>query len=1526
MTDVPMSMKAPPNYREGDSYEEYKRDLEIWQLLKVATDIEEGPLVYRTLTGRAKAACNDLTVNQIGAKNGLALILERLDAVFLVDENQRIFVALDEFEKFKRPSSMTMTNFILSFENLHNKVTTHNCKYPDGVLAYRLIKAANMSSEHERLCRATVGTGKWSYKAVVDQLKKIFSEIPVSSPNIPAIKVENTLLTVDPSPHSADPFDYEDNGELYDNQQLIDQQYNEPIASPNNEDYDIYYSPSMNMNYSQGRFRNSQRGGGFGASRFYNNQRKPSFTPPQGYQRFPNPRFQTGSRPPTGGEYKSLKSSYNPDPTVPNPKDNKGNYTICRRCRSTYHWIADCPHIAPEERLNSSGTYYARNADEEIYIALLQSNIPRTKDEITGLVAETFCKGVIDSGCTKTVAGENWFNEYTESLSDEEIAAIQYTDSEALFRFGDSNPVRSVKRALLPMVLGGKHLHLATEIVPSDVPLLLSKETMKTAEADIDFKSDSITLFGKKQPLICTRSGHYAIPITSSSLNESSLEVNNVLLNITESDVHTTAKKLHKQFNHPSSKRMISLVKTAGIEDKELFEAIEAVYQRCDTCKRYKKARPTPITSFPLATEFNETVALDLKVHENTKTYFLHLIDHATKLSAAAVIKSKKSGVIINEIMMKWISIFGTPKTLLSDNGGEFANEEFVDMCQNLNINFITSAAEAPWSHGMIERHNAIIGEGVDKIMEEVDCSIEVALCWAISAKNSLQNVFGFSSYQLVFGRNPNLPSVLTDKLPALEGVTGSHLIAKHLNAMHKAREEYIKLEASERIRRGLRSKTRTHNDVVYLPGDEVFWKRDEENRWRGPGKVIGQDGSKVLIKTPCSYIPISVHTCRVILTSETEENRAQLEKSTKPEQQAVSYDEEESGFKRNEQNTIDVSEDHQETEDIDDTDTEADDGDQIVNPDENNKPVEKETPLIPINLEQNLQAVHNKSTIRNLNDFPRSNQCVKYRHQDSDDWTSVKVLGRAGKVGKNKSGKNKGWFNVRRLEDNIESSMNFSEVSEWSPIEHDILIATIKEDKFIEARETELKNWKDMAVYEEVDDENQTAISGRWVYKEKITNNGPLKKARFVARGYEEVDFNNQSDSPTCNKDSLRVVISIIASKEWTINSLDVKAAFLQGKQLDREVYLIPPPEAKVSGKLWKLKRAVYGLNDASRFWYLRVREELSKAGCKCSKADPSVYYYFPSNLEGVLISHVDDFVWSGTERFRMSVIERIKTIFKISEENTEAFKYVGIEIYQDDQGIHVDQKKYTEELQEIKIKSSNKESSDRLVNEDERKSLRSVIGQINWLATQTRPDLSYTVSELGSNFKNATIKHLMKANKLVKKAKFNAYSLFFPKLDLTNIKVRCYADASFGKLNDGGSQGGMFVELFSNNNTSPIAWQSKRISRVVSSTMAAETLALVKALDAAFLISSLVSELLTDGKEKISIEAITDSKSLYESSYSTKSLLDRRLRIDMSILREYIINDKCVISWVPSGDQLADFFTKEGVEDTMLISHITK
>ena len=100
-----------------------------------------------------------------------------------------------------------------------------------------------------------------------------------------------------------------------------------------------------------------------------------------------------------------------------------------------------------------------------------------------------------------------------------------------------------------------------------------------------------------------------------------------------------------------------------------------------------------------------------------------------------------------------------------------------------------------------------------------------------------------------------------------------------------------------------------------------------------------------------------------------------------------------------------------------------------------------------------------------------------------------------------------------------------------------------------------------------------QRALSVHWVITEKTLCDKKCIKARLVARGYEEQEVNLRTDSPTCSREGLRTVLSIIVSNNWKCRSTDIKAAFLKGSQTERDVYLRPPPEADHPKTLWKLK-----------------------------------------------------------------------------------------------------------------------------------------------------------------------------------------------------------------------------------------------------------------------------------------------------------------------------------------------------------------
>ena len=78
----------------------------------------------------------------------------------------------------------------------------------------------------------------------------------------------------------------------------------------------------------------------------------------------------------------------------------------------------------------------------------------------------------------------------------------------------------------------------------------------------------------------------------------------------------------------------------------------------------------------------------------------------------------------------------------------------------------------------------------------------------------------------------------------------------------------------------------------------------------------------------------------------------------------------------------------------------------------------------------------------------------------------------------------------------------------------------------------------------------------------EKLRTHKPT--ARLVVLGYLDPDLTEiPRDSPTLGRQSRMLLLQLIASKAWSLGSVDIRAAFLQGKpQQDRIIGIEPVPE----------------------------------------------------------------------------------------------------------------------------------------------------------------------------------------------------------------------------------------------------------------------------------------------------------------------------------------------------------------------------
>ena len=115
------------------------------------------------------------------------------------------------------------------------------------------------------------------------------------------------------------------------------------------------------------------------------------------------------------------------------------------------------------------------------------------------------------------------------------------------------------------------------------------------------------------------------------------------------------------------------------------------------------------------------------------------------------------------------------------------------------------------------------------------------ALFWCCNAKNALQMIEGFSSYQLAFERNPCLPTLADDLPPAIVKKPKSDSLAEMLAGQESAGRAFREVQADKAIRKALSSNIRGHGRRMKLGESVCFWRLGDAN-WQGPGRVVAID------------------------------------------------------------------------------------------------------------------------------------------------------------------------------------------------------------------------------------------------------------------------------------------------------------------------------------------------------------------------------------------------------------------------------------------------------------------------------------------------------------------------------------------------------------------------------------------------------------------------------------------------------------------------------------------------------------
>lgn len=136
---------------------------------------------------------------------------------------------------------------------------------------------------------------------------------------------------------------------------------------------------------------------------------------------------------------------------------------------------------------------------------------------------------------------------------------------------------------------------------------------------------------------------------------------------------------------------------------------------------------------------------------------------------------------------------------------------------------------------------------------------------------------------------------------------------------------------------------------------------------------------------------------------------------------------------------------------------------------------------------------------------------------------------------------------------------------------------------------------------------EKERPLTGKWVFK--IKQDGRYK-ARLIIRGCEKEQGINyeKTFSPVISTSALKNMIALTAMKKYKIVSFDIKTAFLYDN-LEENVFMHPLEGFDCKGKIFKLKKVLYGLKQASFRWNIRFTNFLKEKNFKALESEQCIF-----------------------------------------------------------------------------------------------------------------------------------------------------------------------------------------------------------------------------------------------------------------------------------------------------------------------------
>jgi len=474
----------------------------------------------------------------------------------------------------------------------------------------------------------------------------------------------------------------------------------------------------------------------------------------------------------------------------------------------------------------------------------------------------------------------------------------------------------------------------------------------------------------------------------------------------------------------------------------------------------------------------------------------------------------------------------------------------------------------------------------------------------------------------------------------------------------------------------------------------------------------------------------------------------------------------------------------------------------------------------------------------------------------------------------------------------------------------------------FTKSRRAELNGLLEKQVFEVVPKE---AAQGKRIYGsrfvDEIKHQGTVdarEKSRLVVQGYNDRDHGLLTHAPTVQRASQRLAIAMSVvyglPAGFSIWIRDVTQAYVQSDTpIARDIYIRAPKELGIAdGFLLKVLRPLYGIPEAAIHWWRTYsNHHKDKLGMRDTAYDLCLLHtegVFEKKkrrsdaAQGITCMQTDDTLNCGNKAFEELEDAEARFLTKGREflNENSALRFNGATISRSKGCIRISQ---PEQVARVRtVIAGREESLEEYISQRARGA---------YIASTCRPDLSFAFAAAAQHRSPGPPEFKALNNALQTIIDTPEEGIQFVPQDPDTLRLAVFIDASFANNPDSSSQLGIVITLMDGDGTTNIIhWTSAKCKRVVRSVLAAELYAMAHGFDLAIAMKAAIDDML---ERPMPLAMYTDSKSLYDSLVSLNTVTEKRLLIDLRVLREsYERRELADVFWIPAEQNPADGLTK--------------